>query len=717
MARLRSVLIVFAMLAAAFMLSAVPAAAATVNPFPAGSPLVFLSQSDNSTETTLYQAVQTSGQLKFNSSGKDTTPYNAIGFNTTDMYLYGINSVTTGAPRLVRVGVGGATAAVGTVTGLANASSFAAGAFNAGDMGTGAWAGTYFFRSSANLTSLYYINNVSTSLAATTVTLSMSVPNTADIVYLDGFIWAFFGNSNTTGSGGSGFYRITPSTTTTNWQVAYFPMNLSTYGIIEDNYGAQWAYGNGNIGISTNANGAGATGNTTPVAYQIQITNPSSASPTFAVISKMPTTYSSGNDAASYVGVPIDLGISKTVSPGVYTANGPITYTLTVTNTDALYTSSGFVVTDAIPAYVTNPKSSNTGVTFSGNNMTWVGDALGPGASESITVTGTASTSASGAIVNSATVIGNEEDDNAANNTATAITVSSLYLNKHAYINGSSTASDGTAASPVVVQIGDTIKYAINVYNWQPNTAGDIVTDVVPAGLTVNTASINPSGTFDPSTNTITWDFSGAGNGVITPVFTATVTSGGEFDNTAQVTYNNGNTATTNTTYHKATSSTLTVTKTITGTFADMTRQFPFTITVKNPSGAPLTGTITSTAGALTLVAGTASFSLGNGGNIVFTIPIGDTAQITETDNGGYHTTYVDSGNPGITSTGPATTVLTIVGNRQIDFTNDAIYAPPTGISMEVRALLDMSGIVFLFGVFGYAFRLASISRKRKGVN
>jgi len=697
-------------------LSAAPAQAATsANPFPAGSPLVFLSQSDNSTETTLYQAVQNSGQLKFNNTGQDTTPYNAIGFDTTGRYLYGINSVATGAPRLVKIGVGGATVSVGTITGLANASSFAAGAFNAGDVGSGPWADTYFFRSSANLTSLYYVSNVSTSLAAQTVSLSMSVPNTADIVYLDGYIWAFYGNTTSTSTNGTGagFYRITPNASSTSWHVDYFPMNLTNLGITVDNYGAQWAYGNGNIGIATNANGAGSTGNTTPVAYQIQITGATSASPTFTVVSSMRTTASSGNDAASYVGAPIDLGIRKNVSPAVYTAGGSITYTLTVTNTDKVNTSSGFVVTDAIPASITNPKSSGTGVTFSGNNLTWVGDALGPGASVSITITGTVSTTASGVITNSATVTGNEEDDNPANNTDSAIILPGTDLVKHAYVNGSVTASDGTAAAPVNVQIGDTIKYAVNVYIWNGSVT---VTDKVPDGMTVVPGSITFGGTLDSSTNTITWNITGT-DGVATPTYNVTVNSGGEFDNTAQVTYYNGNTGTTNTTYHKATSSQLTVTKTVTGQFSDMTRQFPFSITLKDSSGKLVTGTLPSTAGTLTLTSGTASFNLGNGDQIVFTVPIGDTAVIDETNNYGYHTSFVDSASPGVIATGPETTALTIGGNREVDFTNEAIYAPPTGLAMETNNVLEMCGIVLLLALLGYVVRLVGMTRKHKVVN
>ena len=591
--------VVFAVTAAILALSAAPAQAApSATAFTSGSPLVFLSQSDNAKETTLYQATQTAGALKFTDISPDLTvtmPYNAIGYNTQDGYLYGIRSTGVNAsdpPELFRIGQAGATVDLGAVTGVG---SFATGALNAGDMGSQygtntSWAGTYFFRSSDPNDSkkMFYINNVKASRAATLVTLSSAVPNTADLVFLNGYIWAFYGNTSSvaTDGTGAGFYRITTSTVNNNWTVTYYPVNLTALHMPLDNYGAQWAYGNGNIGVATNANGAGSTGNTNPVAFQIDITDPTHPK----IVATMPTTWSSGNDAASYVGHPIDLGITKTVTPATYTQGGPITYTLTVTNNDTQYDSSGFVVTDVIPATVTNPKSTGSGVTLTGNNLTWVGDALPAGQSVSITITGTAPTTATGTISNTANVIGNEEDDNQANNTST-VTISPA-----------------------------------------PTTA------------------------------------------------------------------------------------LLTVTKTIVGQFSDMTKQFPFTVTLQDSSGRPVAGSIPSTAGTLPLTAGAAAFTLGNGGKIVLTVPIGDTAVIAETNNYGYDTTYVDSGNSGATSSGPETSALTVTGDREVDFTNEAIYAPPTGLPMDGSGILEMCGIVVFLGVLGYASRLVIIARKR-GVN
>jgi len=728
MARARAVVGVIVSLVVAVLATPVtPAAAATPTAFNDASPLVFLSQSDNATQTTLYEAAQTSGKLNFNdvvTDNNQTLPYNAIGFNTTDMFLYGLKSVAGAAaanPELYKIGQNGVSQDLGSVSGVG---TFAGGALNAGDMGQTVgtdttWKDVYFFRSNAtaNLQTIYYIPNVSTSRVAKSAALSMSVPNTADIVFLNGFIWAFYGNSTTTGTGGAGFYRITPSSTATTWQVSYFPHTPASLGLIADNYGAQWAYGNGNLGVATNANGTGVgtTPNTTAEAYQIQITNPSGTNPSFNVVAKMGTTPSAGNDAASYIGTSVDLSIRKDATP-VYTPGGQISYKLTVTNNDTKYASSGFVVNDTIPSTITGLSANDAGATFSGNVMTWVGDALGPGASVTLTVTGTVVAATSGIILNSATVTGNEDDPNLANNTDSAISVPAANLSKNAIINGAASASNGTSSVPATVQIGDTIMYQVSVYNWPNGSVGDIVTDKVPSGLTV-AGPISNGGTLDPSTNTITWNLSGVGTGVVQLSFTATVATSGEFDNNAQVTYYNGNTGTTNTTYHKATSSNLTVTKTITGRFSDMTKQFPFSVTFKDGSGNLLTGTIPSSEGNLPLVGGAASFSLGNGDKIVFTVPIGDSVQISETDNKGYDTTFVDSGNSGVTGTGPATAALAISGNREIDFTNEAIYAPPMGVQMDTGGVLGLGAIAILLAGAAYVLRFVAIGKRTKEVN
>ena len=83
-----------------------------------------------------------------------------------------------------------------------------------------------------------------------------------------------------------------------------------------------------------------------------------------------------------------------------------------------------------------------------------------------------------------------------------------------------------------------------------PMALGGIVTDVVPAGLVVDEGSIDPPGTFDPETNTITWDLSEMDIGWVKLSFDTTVKTPGLYENTAHVVYSDGTEDDSNTTYH-----------------------------------------------------------------------------------------------------------------------------------------------------------------------
>ena len=79
-----------------------------------------------------------------------------------------------------------------------------------------------------------------------------------------------------------------------------------------------------------------------------------------------------------------------------------------------------------------------------------------------------------------------------------------------------------------------------------------IVTDVVPEGLEIDVPSIEPSGTYDSATRTVTWDLSEESSGLIILSFDTTVKRPGFYENTAHISYCGGAQEDTNTTYHKA---------------------------------------------------------------------------------------------------------------------------------------------------------------------
>lgn len=362
------------------------ALAAPGDPFDPAVPTVFIGQES---PTQLYTAVQGAGEVTFEPTGPvaDRT-YNAIGFNSTDNYLYGLRVDNGFKTALQRIGQDGQVTGLGVVTGLPTPSGSATDAYNQGSFGSGATAGILYVRSQFAPNSMWAVDVAS--LTATAITLSgAGVPNVSDITWKDGFLWGMYNNDR--------MYRINPAT----GQVDSWVTGLGTSG----DFGAQWQYGNGNIGISRNADGR---------VFQIAIDNPSSATPGFRLVSSTTGPQSSNNDGASIPGQPVDLALTKT-GPASYTVGQTITYTLTVTN-NGPGASSGSVVTDPVPAALTGVASVTEGCTVDGNALSCTLGALAPSETTTITVTGTVADSAVGNLSNTATVTGNEQDPTPANN-------------------------------------------------------------------------------------------------------------------------------------------------------------------------------------------------------------------------------------------------------------------------------------------------------------
>jgi uncharacterized repeat protein (TIGR01451 family) len=234
-----------------------------------------------------------------------------------------------------------------------------------------------------------------TTLATSTVGLSAAAP-TGDFTVIDGLLWGQVAQQQQ-------LIRINPA----NGQVTTFPAPFIAAGTTA---GAAWTYGNGNLGLSNNADGT---------IYQIEITGGSTATPTFNLLATSDGPSSFGNDGTSCEGEPADLGVTKSstspVGPG-----GTITWTITVTN-NGPGDSSGYVVADTIPAGVTAVASSTPGCTVGATAVTCVGGILPAGDSDVITITGKAP-GATGTVTNEVIVIGNEDDPDLANNAATSDT-------------------------------------------------------------------------------------------------------------------------------------------------------------------------------------------------------------------------------------------------------------------------------------------------------
>lgn len=179
---------------------------------------------------------------------------------------------------------------------------------------------------------------------------------------------------------------------------------------------------------------------------------------------------------------PVDLAIAKTGS-ATAEAGGALSWTLTVTN-NGTNPSSGFVVTDTVPAGVTNVASPTAGCTVSGSTVTCVGDALAVNASATITITGNAPSPFTTCISNSASVLGNEADPSSANDSASfqtcppASSASITTAKALTAINGAAPA----AGQPV--NAGDVLTYTITSTNAGQAAGATTLTETVPASTT-----------------------------------------------------------------------------------------------------------------------------------------------------------------------------------------------------------------------------------------
>ncbi|HSS20247.1 MAG TPA: hypothetical protein VLL54_09240 [Pyrinomonadaceae bacterium] len=177
-----------------------------------------------------------------------------------------------------------------------------------------------------------------------------------------------------------------------------------------------------------------------------------------------------------------NLSITKTDGLTTVYRGGPVSYTVVVTNSGT-YTVTGSVV-DTVPASVTGVNwtcvasagSSCAAASGSGNSIN-TSATLEAGDIATYTITGTLSASASGTLVNTATVAVPAwlTDSAPANNTATDTDTINLSANLGI------TKTDGVAT----INSGSPVTYTIVVSNAGPDASnGSIVTDTVPASIT-----------------------------------------------------------------------------------------------------------------------------------------------------------------------------------------------------------------------------------------
>ncbi|QDS90823.1 Large cysteine-rich periplasmic protein OmcB precursor [Rosistilla ulvae] len=176
-----------------------------------------------------------------------------------------------------------------------------------------------------------------------------------------------------------------------------------------------------------------------------------------------------------------DLSITKADSPDPVVAGNTLTYTLTVLN-DGPVDATGVTVVDTLPTNVqidTITTSQGTSTT-NGNIVTVdLGD-IANGGNATIVITVIVDADVTSQISNTATVSGDQPDDDPNNNTANAPT------DVNAEVDLVITKVDQTDPASA----GGTLEYVITVTNNGPSVATNVVvTDTLPAGLTYDTGT------------------------------------------------------------------------------------------------------------------------------------------------------------------------------------------------------------------------------------
>ena len=173
----------------------------------------------------------------------------------------------------------------------------------------------------------------------------------------------------------------------------------------------------------------------------------------------------------------VDLVIAKSDSVDPAVAGTQLTYTLTVTN-NGPSTATDVEIEDTLPSGVTFASSPDCGA--GGGTVTCNLGTLAPSTSADATLTVNIAPSTLGSIQNTATVGSDETEDVPGDNTTTETTT----------VEAESDLGVEKSDSEDPVTAGHDFSYTLEVTNAGPSTATNVVvTDDVPAGLTIQSAS------------------------------------------------------------------------------------------------------------------------------------------------------------------------------------------------------------------------------------
>ncbi|GAA4081772.1 hypothetical protein GCM10023066_12140 [Nocardioides kongjuensis] len=506
----------------------------------ANDPATLYSITNNADGTISFTAAGATGSL-----GSEV---NALAFNALDGYLYATQRVggVSGVNRLIKIGQNGVVVTANVAT-LPDAVPGVSGTQNFIDGTVDPATGTLYL--SANNVSMSTFTKVNLATGAVTTTnLSQTFSNSgiADWVFQAGFLW--------TVNDGGDLIKVDPATGVATTVKTNAIPDATTPPSGPQAYGGGFALGNGNIVFIDNGTGK---------AYQI---NMSSGTYNSYYVGDGPST--ANNDATSGLGSPTDLVVGKCgPSQGTckfptgnntplhsyplgqdpasnYVAGSTFTYTLTVYN-DGPGLSSGSVVTDTLPTGTTYSSSSLSTCVASGSTVTCGVGQIAAGTSISFTITVNVASSTTGAVTNTATVLGNEAEVDTKDNSDTHTLAVQL-----------------SCAAGTIYGVNRTSPYSLLAINSGTGSSTGVATfNTPPIDLLgfqeLNALAIAPGGTaayavsnYRTSAGTVTVQKYDPSSGAVTNVGTLSLASGlyivgGAFDPTTNrywlMTYNSLN--------------------------------------------------------------------------------------------------------------------------------------------------------------------------------
>lgn len=286
---------------------------------------------------------------------------------------------------------------------------------------------------------------------------------------------------------------------------------------------ASCAHSNGTVTCS-NLGNIGAGGNRT-VTIVVTPTVAGVITNTAVVTSSNPDPTPANNTSTitTTVSPVADLSIGKTASSDPVTAGTSLTYTLTITNSGPS-AATGVVISDTLPGGVTFA-SASSGCSGTSTILCTITQTIASGSSISRTIRVNVNSTASGSLINTASVTGNEFDTNTLNNTATLTTTVNRQVNL--------AITKSASANPVTAGTG--LTYTLTVNNAGPSSAnGVVVTDTLPSGVSLVSASAGCSGA-TVVTCTIAGGVASGGSAAVTIRINVPAASSGVLTNVASV--------------------------------------------------------------------------------------------------------------------------------------------------------------------------------------